>query len=196
MSRPTFPAIHEPCHESWGAMTPAPGGRHCDVCALDVVDLTEATEEQARARLAAAGDRLCVRMRATRDGTPVFRAPQRRLGRIALAATALAASPLAAASSAVATDPAAAQETWLDGARLLASDVFQDLVSLLQSEEETFEIMGDVAPEPVVAPPEPPPEPPQLTMGRIAMPQEVSAEPPEPAPTAPSRDGGTTNSQP
>ena len=48
-------AIHipQPCPESWAAMTPTAQGRHCAVCATEVVDFTRMSEAEVLAFLAA-----------------------------------------------------------------------------------------------------------------------------------------------
>lgn len=38
-------SIPEPCHEDWNKMTPVEQGRHCTVCAKNVVDFTNGTDE-------------------------------------------------------------------------------------------------------------------------------------------------------
>jgi len=67
--------IASPCHESWAAMTPAAGGRHCDACAKTVIDITAMAPSAGRAfvqrelpaRLAR-GERVCVRAHVDRAG--------------------------------------------------------------------------------------------------------------------------------
>ena len=54
-------------------MRPVQDGRRCAACEKDVIDLTRATEGEARARLsAAAGSSACVRMNLDRRGRPLF----------------------------------------------------------------------------------------------------------------------------
>lgn len=61
------PRIHQPCHESWAAMTPRDGGRYCAVCDKVVIDLTRLSPSQTHARLTEltllldAGKSCCVR---------------------------------------------------------------------------------------------------------------------------------------
>jgi hypothetical protein len=60
--------IAEPCSQSWAAMRAVSGGRHCDACRRDVVDVASLTAKQAEllAMRSAAGDSICARV--TRDG--------------------------------------------------------------------------------------------------------------------------------
>jgi hypothetical protein len=44
--RTTLVRIPAPCHESWDAMTPAHGGRHCATCQKTVVDFTLKTDAE------------------------------------------------------------------------------------------------------------------------------------------------------
>lgn len=58
--------IPEPCHENWDAMSPTERGRHCAVCAKEVVDLTERDAAEARElleRKRAASGAICARVR-------------------------------------------------------------------------------------------------------------------------------------
>ncbi|MBF9141491.1 carboxypeptidase-like regulatory domain-containing protein [Hymenobacter properus] len=58
----TSPALRipQPCPESWAAMTPTAQGRHCAVCATEVVDFTRMSEAEVLAFLAArSGQRVC-----------------------------------------------------------------------------------------------------------------------------------------
>jgi hypothetical protein len=41
--------VAEPCHESWGKMTPQDNGRHCDSCAQVVHDFTSSSKEEIKA---------------------------------------------------------------------------------------------------------------------------------------------------
>ena len=58
--------IPEPCHESWGDMTPAERGRHCAVCDKVVVDLTSMpakTGKELVNQARSAGQSVCARTR-------------------------------------------------------------------------------------------------------------------------------------
>jgi hypothetical protein len=82
--------IASPCHEDWDAMDPSARGRFCHSCAKDVHDLAVMTEREARDLLAAnAGQRICVRYLADREGRIRFR-PE-AVARAAVAGLALAA---------------------------------------------------------------------------------------------------------
>jgi hypothetical protein len=63
-------AIHvpSPCEESWDAMAPRAGGRHCERCNYTVHDLSQKTEREISALLSS-GERVCVRYVPTRFGT-------------------------------------------------------------------------------------------------------------------------------
>jgi hypothetical protein len=66
--------VHQ-CAEAWGEMRPAHGGRHCAACDQQVIDWTEATEDEARAYLATLrGRTACVRMSVDGRGRPLFAA--------------------------------------------------------------------------------------------------------------------------
>lgn len=83
--------IATPCHESWDAMPRVGQGRYCDVCTKTVVDLSDCTQTQAEAILAARTGPVCARMRVDRTGRSVFLA--------AAAASSLAACVPAAVAS-------------------------------------------------------------------------------------------------
>ncbi|WP_400192667.1 carboxypeptidase-like regulatory domain-containing protein [Hymenobacter sp. B81] len=47
MPRPTVSlAVPQPCSESWAAMSPAAGGRHCAACQKVVIDFTQKTDAE------------------------------------------------------------------------------------------------------------------------------------------------------
>lgn len=100
--------IATPCAENLDAMPRAANGDvHCTQCDRDVVDLRRATQKRALAviqALRAQGDgKVCVRVRAHRDGTPVFAAePASGLARFAM--------PLAMAGAVAACAPSAGGE--------------------------------------------------------------------------------------
>lgn len=54
--------IAEPCHESWGAMTPTGEGRFCHSCAKAVVDFTAMTDQQIVQYMSGAAGSVCGRM--------------------------------------------------------------------------------------------------------------------------------------
>ena len=97
--------IATPCSENLDAMPRAANGDvHCTKCDRDVVDLRRATQKRALAVIQALrteGDgKVCVRVRAHRDGTPVFAAePASGLARFAM--------PLAMAGAVAACAPSA-----------------------------------------------------------------------------------------
>ncbi len=56
--------IRTPCPEKWDKMTPNEQGRHCEKCALTVIDFTQMEEEEIHKTLQArAGQRTCGRMK-------------------------------------------------------------------------------------------------------------------------------------
>jgi hypothetical protein len=62
--RATSLRIPSPCAESWAAMTPTSGGRHCTACAKTVVDFTQKTDAEILAYLAQASGQACGRFKA------------------------------------------------------------------------------------------------------------------------------------
>jgi hypothetical protein len=95
--------IARPCTENLDAMARTEtGGFACSRCELEVVDLRRATRKRALTVLAglrAEGGRVCARVRARPDGTPLFRTDPSFLGRFA--------APVALASTLAACSPAA-----------------------------------------------------------------------------------------
>ncbi|WP_191906430.1 carboxypeptidase-like regulatory domain-containing protein [Hymenobacter baengnokdamensis] len=65
--------IPQPCSESWDAMTPASGGRHCAACRKVVIDFTQKTDAEILAvlRQIAAGT-TCGRLRADQLNRPLL----------------------------------------------------------------------------------------------------------------------------
>jgi hypothetical protein len=73
MPQPTT-SIHlpQPCAESWDAMTPASGGRHCAACQKTVVDFTFKTDAEILAYFKQAGAAIpCGRFRASQLARPL-----------------------------------------------------------------------------------------------------------------------------
>ena len=109
--------IASPCTENLDGMARTPDGSFCSKCEKNVVDLRRTPKKRALAvisELRAGGDgQVCVRVRATRDGVPVFRNEPSRLGRfampLALAGTLAACAP--SSSTAIHTTPIAMTET-------------------------------------------------------------------------------------
>jgi hypothetical protein len=100
--------IPQPCPESWAAMTPASGGRHCAACHKTVVDFTQKTDAQILAYLAGAKGETCGRLSSDQQNRPLLPALAERnrpAGRwrawlaLALAAWGLRAGPAAATST-------------------------------------------------------------------------------------------------
>jgi hypothetical protein len=87
--------IPTPCAESWAAMTPTGGGRHCAACQKTVVNFTQNTDAEILAYLAQATGRTCGRFRAGQLGQPrrlarqAGRSPHWQLWLAGLLATAL-----------------------------------------------------------------------------------------------------------
>lgn len=75
--------IGQACPASWDDMSPAGDGRFCSHCSKVVVDLTQCTEAEARARVAGGGH--CIRLRIDVAGRAVF-AGTALAGAMALAA--------------------------------------------------------------------------------------------------------------
>ncbi|MDO7845206.1 carboxypeptidase-like regulatory domain-containing protein [Hymenobacter sp. M29] len=74
MTSSQAPRIPQPCPESWAAMTPTAQGRHCAVCATEVVDFTRMSEAEVLAFLAArSGQRVCGLMAAPLTPRPAAR---------------------------------------------------------------------------------------------------------------------------
>jgi hypothetical protein len=74
-------AIAEPCHESWGAMTPVEQGRFCHSCARPVVDFTRMSDAQVLRFMSTATGSVCGRMtthQLNRDFTQYDAAAQTR----------------------------------------------------------------------------------------------------------------------
>ena len=93
--------VASPCTENLDEMRRTKDGSFCVKCEQNVVDLRRVPEKRALAvisELKAAGDGLvCVRVRATRDGVPVFQKDPSRFGRLTL--------PIALAGSLAACTP-------------------------------------------------------------------------------------------
>lgn len=70
MPTPTL-RIPAACPESWEAMTPANGGRHCAACAKTVVDFTQKTDAEILAALRRAVGETCGRLRADQVDRPL-----------------------------------------------------------------------------------------------------------------------------
>jgi hypothetical protein len=110
-------AIHipQPCAESWDAMMPASGGRHCAACQKTVVDFTQKTDAEILAYFAGAGGEVCGRLGSDQLNRPLLPALGTRPATrwrgwltLALAAWGLRASPATAASTPAASSPTAA----------------------------------------------------------------------------------------
>jgi hypothetical protein len=77
--RATIIRIPEPCPESWAAMTPASGGRHCTACQKTVVDFTLKTDAEILAYFQQAGAAApCGRFRASQLARPLLPAAPAR----------------------------------------------------------------------------------------------------------------------
>lgn len=145
--------IASPCHEDWDAMDPSARGRFCHSCAKDVHDLAAMTEREARELLAAtAGQRICVRYLADREGRIRFRPEAVRVG-VAVAGLALA---------------ACTPHDNPTHANLRQQPAIEHVVPRVDPEPELRPKMGE-APMVEVEPPQPP-QPPQPIMGGITAP--------------------------
>lgn len=69
--RPTLLRIASPCAESWAAMTPTSGGRHCVACQKTVVDFTQKTDAEILATLRQTAGETCGRLRSDQLGRPL-----------------------------------------------------------------------------------------------------------------------------
>jgi len=63
--------IEEPCHESWEGMHPTKGGRHCDACQKQVVDLSLFTDYELARFFHQAQGPICGRMHVTQLQRPI-----------------------------------------------------------------------------------------------------------------------------
>jgi hypothetical protein len=63
--------IAQPCHESWDAMTPTEGGRHCAACQKTVVDFTWKTDAEILAYLASSSSETCGRLWTDQQNRPL-----------------------------------------------------------------------------------------------------------------------------
>ncbi len=63
--------IPQPCAESWDAMSPTDGGRHCAACQKTVVDFTQKTDAEILATLRRAAGETCGRLRADQVERPL-----------------------------------------------------------------------------------------------------------------------------
>lgn len=94
--------IPTPCRENLDAMPRTADGAHCARCDRDVVDLRRTAKKRALAVIAdlrARHGQVCVRVRATRDGVPVFAKDPSPFARLTL--------PMALAGSLAACAPSA-----------------------------------------------------------------------------------------
>ncbi len=67
--------IPQPCAESWDAMSPTDGGRHCAACQKTVIDFTWKTDAEIVAALRQAAGETCGRLRADQLNRPLRAAP-------------------------------------------------------------------------------------------------------------------------
>jgi hypothetical protein len=102
--------IAKPCNASFAAMPGDEKKRFCDSCSKHVHDISEGTEEEARALFAAnSGQRMCVRFAKDGAGNVRFR------GAAIAAAFSLAACGSTAATSPVVEDPSSIDRDMGDG---------------------------------------------------------------------------------
>jgi len=69
--------ILNPCFENWDEMAPQGPGRFCDTCKHTVLDLSCATQDEAKQLLEANPKLTCVKLRRDKSGVPVFRPPSK-----------------------------------------------------------------------------------------------------------------------
>lgn len=175
--------ITEPCHENWDAMSREGKKRFCASCEKHVHDLNNMAEAEAEALVKGGG--VCVRYTADTDGR-VQHADTRQRRRLARGlAAGLGAALFSSTAFAAAAPAPSCSPSLLERVQKLVADWLQD---------ENVEMMGDIAPEPLMGELEVVPEPevvepiaeitevepaPPPVMGRIARP--VDLDPPEPA---------------
>jgi hypothetical protein len=166
--------IASPCHEDWDAMDPSARGRFCHSCAKDVHDLAAMTEREARELLTAtAGQRICVRYLADREGRIRFR-PE--AVRVAVAGLALA---------------ACTPHDNPTHANLRQQPAIEHVAQRVDPQPELRPTMGE-APMVVAEPPTPimggitapPPPVVQHVKGEVAVPNEPCDGSPEPKPAS------------
>lgn len=189
--------IADPCHEDWDAMDRVERGRFCQSCVKQVYDLSSMTEPQARTVLRDnAGSRICVRYCHDAEGQIRFRPPAvasttcgspRRMawaGAMVMAVAMAACTPHQRPDDAPRAKPeTAATETQVLG-RLPVRESPEPEIQQAKGEivaidpepkpepkpepEPEYELLGDVAAEPL--PPPPPVEPVHAVKGDVAMP--------------------------
>jgi hypothetical protein len=69
--RATTISVPQPCAESWAAMTPASGGRHCAACQKTVMDFTQKTDAEILAYFAQATGKTCGRLGSNQLNRPL-----------------------------------------------------------------------------------------------------------------------------
>ncbi|GAB3718385.1 hypothetical protein GCM10027592_61280 [Spirosoma flavus] len=57
--------INNPCTTSWNSMTPSEQGKYCSICAKNVIDFTNLTDEEIISILQNQNSRICGRLEAT-----------------------------------------------------------------------------------------------------------------------------------
>lgn len=173
--------IAKPCHEDWDAMDPEASGKFCNSCSKSVHDLTDLTEDEAKAVLAQhVGRRLCVRYNVDNAGTIRFRTA----ARVAVAGLALAACtphdrPIEQRATTIETTPAPTVGTTPVVPRVVEPEV-RPTMGEPPMIEPVEARMGDIA--------APTPPPVQHVKGEIAVPNEPcdsDAKPPAAGPTKP-----------
>ncbi len=67
-----FLKLNKPCTEQWENMTANEKGHFCDICAKNVIDFTQLSQEEILAKLKAANGSLCARVTKKQLNTPLF----------------------------------------------------------------------------------------------------------------------------
>ncbi|QKG53958.1 hypothetical protein [Hymenobacter sp. BRD67] len=78
--RATLLRLPQPCPESWDAMTPASGGRHCAACQKTVIDFSQKTDAEILSVLWQVAGETCGRLRADQLNRPLLAPTPARAG--------------------------------------------------------------------------------------------------------------------
>lgn len=120
--------IRSRCHESFSAMSPVDGGRHCDSCEKTVYDLSRFSLKEAECFFERLQGGACVRANARADGTLLFAIdPKRRLPVYVALGAAVALASGGALASASAQEGDAADATPLQSEEWQGEFVDEDL---------------------------------------------------------------------
>ncbi len=178
--------IKKPCSENWDKMTPNEQGRHCEKCAMTVIDFTQMPEEEIIKTLQARkGQRTCGRLRKKPvvqhfKTLSIYPNIERKTSWFPSGIYALSLASLLLASCGQPTT--VGQVMLVDSLEQVDTFITNSLSdSVLDSNEYKnlsappqpihIEIMGEVGPEPL---PFEPIEPPIELLGKIPIPQDTA----------------------